>query len=97
MISEHGPVGSGQQTVQNQVLKAFPASNESRDSIYELAVTVWPHSNADKLKNVAVWTDLIDLDVADIGTRGIGILLHFIMPRVKTRSFRAGMKAVFSA
>lgn len=65
-------------TIRDHALKAFPSSRESRYSIFDMATVMWPKAEAEKLRHVSSWTELLDLPVGDMGPTGIGGLLTFM-------------------
>lgn len=59
-------------------MKVFPASRGSRYSIVDMASVLWPKAEAEKLRRVSSWVDLLDMPVGDMGPTGIGGLLTFM-------------------
>lgn len=65
-------------TIREHALKAFPSSRKARYSIFDMASVLWPKVEAEKLRHVSGWVDLLDMPVGDMGPTGIGGLLTFM-------------------
>lgn len=64
--------------IRDHAIKVFPASRGSRYSIVDMASVLWPKAEAEKLRRVSSWVDLLDMPVGDMGPTGIGGLLTFM-------------------
>jgi hypothetical protein len=67
-------------TIREKAIEAFPKTASTENTIFELASVLWPRPEAEKLRNVASWTDVLDMPVDEIGPNGIGPMLMFMEP-----------------
>jgi hypothetical protein len=65
-------------TVRERAEAVFPTVHADRYSLFDMASVMWPKSEANKLRDVSCWRDLLDLPVDDMGPTGIGALLTFM-------------------
>jgi hypothetical protein len=66
-------------TDRSKIIEGFPQALARRPSFHDLAKAVFKREQADRFMNIERWTDVIDVQLNDIGGFGIGPLLS-IMP-----------------
>ena len=64
--------------VREAALSVFPVKRAAKNTIYQLASAMWSRYQADKIRHVSSWIELLDLPIGEIGPTGIGVLLTFM-------------------